>query len=303
MLLELALVLGLGQQDTLLSQPETFVRYDEFTESIVCENWTVVRQTRGAANRAGFGSVATPLEEGTYALNFVFRGNDLTTASQLQRLNDLLPKPLDFVVVATPDESLVLAEDSSTVQNGSGKSGYQINVSSAFTKTPIQAPDISLSEVAPKGTSRKEIDAVRELEVTKNLEKSNEKNLNGEPVSAEITSLEPQTTSSKTKVKKSLAPASLEHSKPRAAVNTTTENTTVFTEEGSKEEPRYAIIFGSFTKRTNAVRFQSGLDLENTTLFYTGEVYRVGIVYDNYPATALKAMKVDYPRSWLLRND
>lgn len=290
MLLELVLALGLGQQDTLLPQPKDFSVYDEYTTSITCADWTAVRSSRADANKAGFGSLATLQPDGSYELNFVFKGNEAATSSQLNRLNETLSTSLTFVgpLVKTQAEKTFVEQD---VTSSELKKGYQINVSSDFKKTPIPAEASQIEKLVESTTSDDIASKVLSSEFKHNSSIQKEAELS-----------EPQKNSLSFDGKK-------DRVRPITAIQESKESTGISEKEVDNRElressdPLYAIIFGSFKKSNNAVKFAASLGNEEVQIFYSNSVYRVGLAYEHYPASELREIKKEFPKVWLLRND
>ena len=288
MLLELVLVIGLGQQDTLQPQVIDYSFYDEITETLVCENWQEVCATRSAANKAGFGSIALKQEDESYLLRFVFKGNDRATTSQLSRLNKVMDTELSFFVPTTPPTALEANEpslDSAVVQR---RQGHQINVSSDFSKTPISREfKTEPSNPAPKEEKLSE-------QPTSSITASDPILNEGKVSLAEVPESQSELAEANPKVtyKQKSKLDKLKDVKP-VEEKTQTVGGAV----------RFAVIFGSFTKRANAERHLAQLNLSEAVIIAEDDLFRTGIVYDSYPGSELRKLKLEFPKCWLLRND
>jgi hypothetical protein len=289
MLLQLVLVIGLGQQDTLQPQANDYFFYDEITETLACDSWQEVCATRSVANKAGFGSIALKQEDESYLLRFVFKGNDRATESQLSRLNSVMETELSFFVPTKKTiafETNTHPEDSVVVQR---RQGFQINVSSDFSKTPISREfKAESSSSAPK---EEKLPEQRSSLITAPAPGSNKDKVSPQELSEVETELaetiqEKVTYRQKNKVDRSKDMTSIkEKTQPIEA------------------EVRFAVIFGSFTKRVNAERHLAKLNLPEAVIITEDDLYRTGIVYDAYPGSELRELKLEFPKCWLLRND
>jgi hypothetical protein len=288
MLLELVLVIGLGQQDTLQPQANDYFIYDEITETLACESWQAVCVIRSVANKAGFGSIALKQEDESYLLRFVFKGNDRATKSQLSRLNDVMDTELSFYVPPPPPaviEANTPPLDSAVLQS---RQGHQINVSSDFSKTPIA----SEFGAQPSGSAPKEEKLPEQLNsmITAPAPGSNEEKVRSleaskvESAVAETNQEETQRQKSKVDKLKGITPTE-EKTQPLEA------------------EVRFAVIFGSFTKKANAEGHLAKLNLSEAVIIAEDDLFRTGIIYDAYPGSELREFKLEFPNCWLLRND
>lgn len=289
MLLELVLVIGLGQQDTLQPQANDYVFYDEITETLACDSWQEVCATRSVANKAGFGSIALKQEDESYLLRFVFKGNDRATESQLSRLNEFMETELSFFV---PTKTPIVLEtndppkDSVVVQR---RQGHQINVSSDFSKTPIsQEFTAELSNSASKTEKLPE----QLTSITAAPDPRSNENKVSPPELFQVQSELAKTIQEK------------DTSKPKNKVDRSKDSKPVKEKRPPIEaEVRFAVIFGSFTKRVNAQRHLEKLNLPKAVIITEDDLYRTGIIYDAYPGSELRELKLEFPKCWLLRND
>lgn len=320
MICELMIVIGLGQGDTTaLSQ--TFAP-EHVAQAGIYSSWEEVLSAREAANVAGFGSISKQLEDGTFTLNYVFKGKKATASSQLERLNEVLGEELELYVPITkslPKETASILGN----KDESKKQGIAINVSANFEKIPLEPTTPN-----PASVSEQEIDVPtppnpiatqlsddqpdqqigRELQ-EQTLEESTfsskaeteittetDDNLALSPTKAvagkDLSSSDKETVQDKEnvaeEVKSELAQKLIEST-------TSTPN----------NDPLYAIIFGSFKSKRNAIRKRDALITEGyeAVIFNNKNYYRVGIEYQEYPSKSLRAFKKQGMECWLLRND
>lgn len=287
MLLEFILVLGLRQQDTLLPQSNDLKIYDEYTTSMRCVDWTAVRSSRADANKAGFGSIATLQSDGSYELNFVFKGNETTTSSQLKRLNETLSTSLTFVkpIIKTQREKAFIEEN---VASSESKTGYQINVSTDFKKTLIPTDPSQTEELNELATAEEVVINVSLVKPIQNLN-----------IQQEVEAPVLQKNKGSERTKDQLKTATTIPESKQATQSSEKEKR----ELRNSNDPLYAIIFGSFKKSDNAVKFASSLENEKIEIFQSNSLYRVGVSYEYYPASELREIKTAFPKVWLLRND
>ena len=73
----------------------------------------------------------------------------------------------------------------------------------------------------------------------------------------------------------------------------------------TSEEPLYAIVFGSFKNKRNAINRRDALIAQGfkAKIFEYKNYHRVGIEYEEYPGKALRNFKKEGIQCWLLRND
>ena len=135
MICELMILIGLGQGDTTaLSQT---LSSEHVAQAGIYSSWEEVLSAREAANIAGFGSISKQLEDGTFTLNYVFKGTKATASSQLERLNEVLGEELELYVPKTkslPKETAITSGN----KDDSKKQGIAINVSANFEKIPLE---------------------------------------------------------------------------------------------------------------------------------------------------------------------
>ena len=322
MICELMIVLGLGQGDTTaLSQ--TFSP-EHIAQAGIYSSWQEVLSAREAANLAGFGSISKQLDDGTYTLNYVFKGTDQTATSQLERLNEVLGEDLELYVPPTKSLPKNTATISGTREE-SKKQGIAINVSANFEKIPLEPTTSN-----PVSVSEKEIDVdvstppnpiatqlsddqpdqqtgsvlqeqthEESIPVAKTEKETATEKDNNPVLSAAKAVAVPELKSSKKETKQNNEYVVDEEKSERASKQTETK------ESNASNEPLYAIIFGSFKSKRNAIRKRDVLTKEGyeATIFNHDNYYRVGIEYQEYPSQPLRNFKKQGMQCWLLRND
>ena len=301
MFLEIALSLALSASDSLVNTSTVDYGYEFCTKEVKCNSWNELLAFRESANLAGFGSVSSALEDGSFMLSFVFVGNEKTTKSQLNRLNNVLEKPIEMYVPPARNITSVKAdtekENSNLVES---RERTQINVSSTFekTKVPVSSKPAASSVVQKSTTTSNS--ALKTM---------------GSPSSAmssavNSTSVNRQTSPIKSKQE---SKGSASRSTPVSAYMGSKNKTQSPPSRLKKEEVgvsesssvRYAIIFGSFSQKQNALRLRDELEADGISarILSSPKGFRVGLTFDKYPTQELRDFKVSYPKSWLLRND
>jgi len=285
MVFEMALLLCLGQQDTL--SQANFLYHDASAEAGIYDSWESLIDARKVANLAGFGSVSSQLEDGQYALEYVFFGSNTTINSQLDRLNQIIGSNLKLKeAYQEPRRSNTNDEGSKTV-NAAKHDGYQINVSSGFEKTKISSETTDLQADIKVDQEVPEIDTV-------DIQKIAPMEIN-QIISTNAFSSIQETLSEETEVLEvDIKP------KDRQLVNDKME-----VRLNESKAPKYAIVFGSFKKLTNAEDFSQDLRDQKiqVVILDSGGYYRVLIPFEEYPSQEIKKYHELFPRSWLLRND
>lgn len=322
MICELMIVLGLGQGDTTaLSQ--TFSP-EHIAQAGIYSSWEEVLSAREAANIAGFGSISKQLEDGSFTLKYVFKGTKATASSQLERLNEVLGEELVLYVPITnslPKETATI----SGAKDESKKEGIAINVSANFEKIPLEPttpnpvsvsekeigvdistppnpiatqlsddqPDQQTGSVLQEQTleeatfdSKAETETVTEIDNNQVLSRTKAVAVNNAKSSDKETVQDNENVVEEVKSKLASKPAESITSK-------------------SNSEPLYAIIFGSFKSKRNAIRKRDALISQGheATIFNHDNYYRVGIEYQEYPSQPLRTFKKQGMECWLLRND
>ncbi len=286
MVFEMALLLCLGQPDTL--SQANFQYADGLAEAGIYESWESLIDARNQANIAGFGSISRELQDGSYALEYVFRGSDTTINSQLDRLNQILGSNYSLKPPPIEPPSFSINEEESKAENVSQKEGYQINVSSNFEKTKIAD--------ATAEAQKDEVEVNEEVLVIEIVNpKEEESELTDQRNSKNTFSSIPET------INKDIEVVGVEtKSKERKPLHDEAD----FLEKDSVA-PLYAIVFGSFKNRANAERFSIELEEHNiqVDILDSDGYYRVLIPFEEYPTKELKSYHELFPRIWLLRND
>ena len=302
MVIGFLLALNMGAQDTV--SPSLTPDYDFYTETIHCKTWQDVRLFRKAANKAGFGSVSKLKDDGSYDLSFVFVGDQKSTASQLDRLNNLLIEPLTMLEKPkAPSKSTEnIAEESNQKEDDLNTEHAQINVSGKFEKTMVKNAS-TVSTEKPNQTDKEEtnigtIDASEALALQTEEEKEKE-NKAITPSQTETKSNKDSKSPNRYTTDSTPAPNSKATSKPKQ------ENQESKAQATTTSTANYAIIFGSFANKSNAFRLRDRLEEEGiqAKILPYNSVYRVGIPYNEYPRQAIKDFKSSHPQTWLLRND
>jgi len=320
MIYELMIVLSLGQGDTTaLSQ--TFMP-EHMAEAGIYASWQEVLLAREAANLAGFGSISHQLEDGTYALEYVFKGTKKTATSQLERLNKVLGENLELYV--PPRKTLLekSAKISSGTLNENQKQGIAINVSANFEKIPLESisqepstginqessedipePHDVLNKESVSSTASKKLDLKQPQTASEESTRLSEAETNAPKLEGKgenpVSSLESTLTPSRKKnVQEKSAPIKKEASKQ-------TSNDSETQPHKTREEPLYAIVFGSFKNKRNAINRRDALIAQGfkAKIFEYENYHRVGIEYEEYPGKALRNFKKEGIQCWLLRND
>lgn len=296
MFLEIALSLALNAPDSLVNTSTVDYGYEFCTKEVKCNSWNELVAFRESANLAGFGSVSSALEDGSFMLSFVFVGNEKTTKSQLNRLNTVLEKPIEMYVPPARNITSVKAdtekENSNLVES---RERTQINVSSTFekTKVPVSSKPAASSVVQKSSTTSNT--ALKTME---------------SPASAISSSVNRQASPIKSNQE---SDDSASGSTPVSAYMGSKNKTQSPPSRLKKEEVgvsesssvRYAIIFGSFSQKQNALRLRDELEADGISarILSSPKGFRVGLTFDKYPSQELRDFKVSYPKSWLLRND
>ena len=303
MVIGFLLALNMGAQDTV--SPSLTPDYDFYTETIHCKTWQDVRLFRKAANKAGFGSVSKLKDDGSYDLSFVFVGDEKSTASQLVRLNNLLNEPLTMLEKPkAPSKSTEnIAEESNQKEDDLETEYAQINVSGKFEKTMVKDAS-TVSTEKPNQTDKEEtnigtIDASEAIA----LKTEEEKKKDDKALSSSQTEIKSSTVStSQKRYTTDSTPAPNRKAKSKPKQESKEESTD---QAKTSSTVKYAIIFGSFAKKSNAYRFRDRLEEEGiqAKILPYNSVYRVGIPYSEYPRQAIKDFKSSHPQTWLLRND
>ena len=320
MICELMILIGLGQGDTTaLSQ--TFAP-EHVAQAGIYSSWEEVLSAREAANIAGFGSISKQLEDGTFTLNYVFKGTKATASSQLERLNEVLGEELELYVPITkslPKETAITSGN----KDESKKQGIAINVSANFEKIPLEPTTPN-----PASVSEQEIDVPTPPNPT--ATQLSDDQPDGQ-IGSELQeqTLEESTFSSKAETETitetddnlELSPTNAVAVKtPKSSDKETDQDDENLAEEVKSElaskpaesiksrsnsDPLYAIIFGSFKSKRNAIRKRDALINEGyeATIFNHDNYYRVGIEYKEYPSQPLRNFKKQGMQHWLLRND
>ena len=301
MVIGFLLALNMGAQDTV--SPSLTPDYDFYTETIHCKTWQDVRLFRKAANKAGFGSVSKLQDDGSYDLSFVFVGDQKSTSSQLNRLNNVLNEPLTMLEKPkAPSKSTEnIAEESSQKEDDLDTEHAQINVSGKFEKTMVKDAS-TVSTEKPNQTDKEEtnigtIDASEALALKTEEEKKKEDKA--------IKDIEPAPKPKEQRTTKKFVTDSTPAAKPKAPSYTNQENQESKAQATTTSTANYAIIFGSFANKSNAYRLRDRLEEEGiqAKILPYNSVYRVGIPYNEYPRQAIKDFKSSHPQTWLLRND
>ncbi len=301
MFLEIVLSLALNASDSLVNTSTVDYGYEFCTKEVKCNSWNELLAFRESANLAGFGSVSSALEDGSFMLSFVFVGNEKTTKSQLNRLNTVLEKPIEMYVPPARNMASVKADTEKENSNLVGsRERTQINVSSTFekTKVPVSSKPAA-SAVVQKSTTTSNT-ALKTM---------------GSPASAmssavNSTSVNRQASPIKSNQESdSSASRSTSVSAYRGSKNKTQSPPSRLKKEevgvSESSSVRYAIIFGSFSQKQNALRLRDELEADGITarILNSPKGFRVGLIFDKYPSQELRDFKVSYPKSWLLRND
>lgn len=281
MIIELVLALGLSQSDTTaLTQPSA--DYDRaFAKAETYDNWQSLVEARELANISGFGSIAVENLDGSYTLNYVFRGSANSIGTQLDRLNNVLGSELELykpdVVKVGEAPSTITDNEANTLPTS--KEGYQINVSSNFEKTPITSESSVSNQpiIAPTiddGTNNDLIESEAPIEI-----------VSPRVIQKEVASDVKNTTQKEARKTEALP-------KENEAID-------------SFRDYDFAIVFGSFKNEANAKRKQISLEEVGikSELLRGNEFIRVGIKYNEYPAKALKEFQNKNIKCWLLRFD
>jgi cell division protein FtsN len=322
MICELMILIGLGQGDTTaLSQ--TFAP-EHVAQAGIYSSWEEVLSAREAANIAGFGSISKQLEDGTYTLNYVFKGTKATASSQLERLNVVLGEELELYVPITkslPKETASISGN----KDESKKQGIAINVSANFEKIPLEPTTPN-----PASVSEQEIDvdvptppnptATLLSDDQPDQQIGNELQEQTHQESTFSSKAETETTT-ETDDNLELSPTKAVAVKdPKSSDKETVQDNENGAEEVKSElaskptesitsksnsDPLYAIIFGSFKSKRNAIRKRDALINEGyeATIFNHDNYYRVGIGYKEYPSQPLRNFTKQGMQHWLLRND
>jgi cell division protein FtsN len=313
------IVLSLGQGDTTaLSQ--TFTP-EHIAEAGIYASWEEVLSAREAANVAGFGSISHQLEDGTYALEYVFKGTKKTATSQLERLNEVLGENLELFVPPTKTLPEKTATTSGT-RNENQKQGIAINVSANFEKIPLESisqesptrnnqdssEDITeftnaLNKESAPSTSSKELDLEQPQTATEESTRLSEAETNAPKPEGKgenlVSSRESMSTPSQTKIIKDKSTLIKKEASQQPSNDSETQP------HKTNEEPLYAIVFGSFKNKRNAIIKRDALIEQGfeAKIFEYENYHRVGIEYEEYPAKALRNFKKEGIQCWLLRND
>lgn len=319
MICELMIVLSLGQGDTTaLSQ--TFIP-EHIAEAGIYASWEEVLSAREAANVAGFGSISHQLEDGTYALEYVFKGTKKTATSQLERLNEVLGENLELYIPPTKTLPEKTANTSGTL-NENQKQGIAINVSANFEKIPLESisqeppasnnlessEDITeftnaLNKESAPSTSSKELDLEQPQTASEESTRLSEAETNAPKPEGKgenpVSSHESMSTPSQTKIIKDKSTL-IKKEAPQQPSNDS--ETQLYK---TSEEPLYAIVFGSFKNKRNAINRRDALIAQGfeAKIFEYKNYHRVGIEYEEYPGKALRNFKKEGIQCWLLRND
>ena len=320
MICELMIVIGLGQGDTTaLSQ--TFAP-EHIAQAGIYSSWEEVLSAREAANVAGFGSISEQLEDGTFTLNYVFKGTKATASSQLERLNEVLGEKLELYVPITKP----LPTNTPTIsgaKDGIKKQGIAINVSANFEKIPLEPTTPN-----PASASEQEIgvDVPSNPTATQLSDDQPDRQIGSE---LQVQTIEKSTFSSKAETETTTETNDNLELSPTKAVAVkdpkSSDKETVQDKENvagevkpelaskptenitsrSNNDPLYAIIFGSFKSKRNAIRKRDALINEGyeATIFNHDNYYRVGIEYKEYPSQPLRNFKKQGMQHWLFRND
>lgn len=269
MIIELVLALGLSQGDTtVLTQPGADYNHAH-AKAETYDTWQSLVKARKLANISGFGSIAVENDDGSYTLNYVFRGSVTTIGTQLDRLNNVLGSELELYepdIVTVGEVPSRIADNEANALPAS-EEGYQINVSGNFEKTPIPSePPVSkepiVAEVLDDGSN---------VQVIK-----------------------------KEAPREKVSPRVIQKEVASAAKNTTQKEAI-----DSVRDYEFAIVFGSFKNEANAKRKQLSLEEDGikSELLGGDEFIRVGIKYNKYPAKDLKEFQNQNIKCWLLRFD
>lgn len=301
MVIGFLLALNMGAQDTV--SPSLTPDYDFYTETIHCKTWQDVRLFRKAANKAGFGSVSKLQDDGSYDLSFVFVGDQKSTSSQLNRLNNVLNEPLTMLEKPkAPSKSTEnIAEESSQKEDDLDTEHAQINVSGKFEKTMVKDAS-TVSTEKPNQTDKEEtnIGTIHSSEPLA-LKTEEEKEKDG----TALKDIEPAPKPKEQKTTKKFVTDSTPAAKPKAPSYTNQENQESKAQATTTSTVNYAIIFGSFANKSNAYRLRDRLEEEGiqAKILPYNSVYRVGIPYNEYPRQAIKDFKSSHPQTWLLRSN
>lgn len=320
MICELMIVIGLGQGDTTaLSQ--TFAP-EHIAQAGIYSSWEEVLSAREAANIAGFGSISKQLEDGTFTLNYVFKGTEATASSQLERLNEVLGEELELYIPITkslPKETAI----TSGAKDGIKKQGIAINVSANFEKIPLETTTPNSASVTqqeidvstpPNPTAIKLSDGQPDQQIESELQEQTleESTFDSKEEPETVTEIDNNQVLSPTKA--------VAVKNQKSSDENTLQNNDNISEEVKSElapkptesitsksnsDPLYAIIFGSFKSKRNAIRKRDALINEGyeATIFNHKNYYRVGIEYQEYPSQPLRNFKKQGMQHWLLRND
>jgi cell division protein FtsN len=289
----------------------------------IYSSWEEVLSAREAANIAGFGSISKQLEDGTYTLSYVFKGTKATASSQLERLNEVLGEELKLFVPIAKSLPIETATISGNKDEGK-KQGIAINVSANFEKIPLepttpnsasvseQKLDVDVSTPTNPTVTQLSDDQPDPQLGSELQEQTEELTLDLKAESETVTETDNNQVLSSTQAVAFKDPKSSDKETKQDDENVAEEEKSGLASKPtesiiskSNSDPLYAIIFGSFKSKRNAIRKRDALIKEghNATIFDHDTYYRVGIEYQDYPSQPLRNFKKQGMQCWLLRND